>query len=134
MESKCGWSCDYNKTSAICFDVKNKLLYPDLCSSIHYRYLTLVLFYSCTVGASEDVVGTLAMREGMSGLEDSTLSEDSSVFTLLFQQCVKPGETSVDINVLVEFIQRLRLGECKEGEEVFDSHNSVSYCLCGFNT
>ena len=46
----------------------------------------------------------------MSGLEDSTLSEDSSVFTLLFQQCVKPGETSVDINVLVEFIQRLRLG------------------------
>ena len=71
----------------------------------------------------------------MSGLEDSTLSEDRSVFTLLlFQQCVKPGETFVDINVLVEFIQRLRLGECKEGEEVFDSHNSVSCCLCGFNT
>ena len=70
----------------------------------------------------------------MSGLEDSTLSEDSSVFTLLFQQCVKPGETSVDINVLMEFIQRLRLGECKDGEEVFDSHDSVSCCLCGFNT
>ena len=70
----------------------------------------------------------------MSGLEDSTLSEDSSVFTLLFQHCVKPGETSVDINVLVEFIQRLRLGERKEGEEVFDSHDSVSCCLCGFNT
>ncbi len=48
---------------------------------------------------------------------------DSSVFTLLFQQCVAPGETAVDIDKLMDFIQKLRLGEQKEGEEVFDSES-----------
>jgi len=63
----------------------------------------------------------------MPSLNDSNLSEDSTAYTLLFQECVKPGETTVDINVLMEYIQRLKLMECKEGEEVFDSHDSVSY-------
>ena len=51
--------------------------------------------------------------------------EENNVFSLLFQQCVKEGESAVDIDQLMGFIQKLQLGH-KEGEEVYDSHGSVS--------
>ena len=50
------------------------------------------------------------------------MNKDSSVFSLLFQQCVKEGESAVDVNHLMGFIQKLQLGH-KEGEEVYDSES-----------
>lgn len=59
---------------------------------------------------------------------ERSLNQDTSVFKLLFERCTGQGDTSVDIDVLVEFIQKIQLGEQhKEEEETLDSHSSVRH-------
>jgi len=48
-------------------------------------------------------------------------NEEDSMFSLLYQQCLKPEETSVDVYDVLEFVQSLQ-----QGEEIFDSQESVS--------
>ena len=55
---------------------------------------------------------------------DDPISKEESIFSLLYQQCMKPEETSVDVYDLLGFVQKLQ-----HGEEIFDSHESVSIIL-----
>lgn len=74
--------------------------------------------------AMEEAVGE---SDNGQGAPEEVVSEESKVYSLLFQQCDKENEGLVDIKVLLEYIQKLQLDVLqREGEEVFESHDSVS--------
>ena len=51
-------------------------------------------------------------------------TKEESIFSLLYQECLKPDETTVEVYDLLQFLQKLQ-----HGEETFDSHESVSIIL-----
>ncbi len=52
---------------------------------------------------------------------------EEAIYTLLFQECDKDGSGIVAVDALVQYIQRMQLGEQSPQEEVYDSEEDVRY-------
>ncbi len=71
---------------------------------------------------------TPPFKDDPSGNISPKVSEEERVFALLFGQCDTEGVGLVDTKKLVGYIRNMQLQYRRpEGEELFESHDSVSY-------
>ena len=62
-----------------------------------------------------------------SGASSPEPNDEEAIFTLLFQQCDTDGVGEVEVEQLISYIRKVRLGEQhSDKEEVFDSQEDVS--------
>ena len=61
-----------------------------------------------------------------SGASSPELTDEETIFTLLFQQCDTEGTGEVGVEQLISYIRKVRLGQQhNEKEEVYDSQEDV---------
>ena len=65
-----------------------------------------------------------------SGASSPEPHDEEAIFTLLFQECDSEGTGEVEVEQLIGYIRKVRLGQQhSDKEEVYDSQDDVRNCI-----